>query len=66
MQRFLFGWVCHVSVPQFLVGEMVLSCIHDGRTVVRTLRCVVVHGIGLGGSVGVTCGLLAVNIDEVR
>ena len=60
-----FGWVCHVVVPQFLVGQMVLRCIHDGRTVVRTLRCVLVYGIGLGGSVGVSCGILAGTRDKV-
>ena len=66
MQRFLFSWVCHVLVPQLLVGKMLLSCSHDGRTVVRTLRCVLVHGIGLGGSVGVPCGVLVGIRYEVR
>ena len=59
MQTFFFGWVCHVLVPQFLVGQMVLRCSHDGHIVLRMLRCVVVHGIGLKGSVGVPCGVLA-------
>ena len=46
-------------VPQFLVGGVILCCSHDGRTVVRKFRCVVVHGIGLGVSVSVPCGVLA-------
>ena len=53
-------------VPQFLVGQMVLRCSHDGRTVVCALRCMVVHGIGLGGSVGVPCGVLAGTRYEVE
>ena len=65
MQRFFLGWVCHVLVPQFLVGQMVLRCSNDGRTVVHTFRCGVVHEIGLGGSVGVPCGVLAGTRDEV-
>ena len=65
MQSFFSGWVYHVLVHQFLVGQMVLRCSHDGRTVVCTLICVVVHGIGLGGSVGVACGVLSGTRNEV-
>ena len=65
MKRFFFGWVCHVLVPLSLVGKMVLRCSHDGHTVVRTLICVVVHGIGLGGSSSVPCGVLVGTRDEV-
>ena len=43
-------------VPQFLVGQMVLLCIHDGHTVVRMLICMLVHGIGLGGSLAFHVG----------
>ena len=66
MQSFFSGWVYHVLVHQFLVGQMVMCCSHDGRTVVGMCRCVLVHGIGLGGSVGVPCSVLAGTRDEVR
>ena len=65
MQRFFLGWVCHVLVPQYLLGKMALRCSHDVHTVVRTLRCVLVHGIGLESSVGVICGVLSGNRYEV-
>ena len=52
-------------MPQFLVGQMVLHCSHYVRTVVHMLIGVVVHGIGLGGSVGVPIEVLSSTRYEV-
>ena len=52
-------------VPISLVGQMLMSCSNRGHTDVRTFRCVLVHGIGLGGSAGIPCGVLVGTVDEV-